>query len=201
MNISDIADLFERVRKLGDGRYMARCPAHEDSSPSLSMRQSGDRVLVHCHAGCTFQQISDAVGLSPREWFSDSEQDASKRVAPKVVSIERQAFRNRAAADRHRLTELGRELRRRDITKLAINKSVKSGLLSEVEALVLLEPPYLRYAELEHEFSQVLARSVDLAEMPDPLTPQEIDNWEAKVKAYCEAEKETRQSTLRNLNQ
>ncbi len=32
---------------------MARCPAHDDSTPSLSIREARDgKLLVHCHAGC-----------------------------------------------------------------------------------------------------------------------------------------------------
>ena len=30
----------------------ARCPAHDDHSPSLSISEADDRLLVHCHAGC-----------------------------------------------------------------------------------------------------------------------------------------------------
>jgi hypothetical protein len=43
--------------KAGDG-WMARCPAHDDRDPSLSIRD-GDNgmVLVHCHAGCDQMQI------------------------------------------------------------------------------------------------------------------------------------------------
>ncbi len=35
------------------GGWMARCPAHDDRKPSLSIRE-GDhgKVLVCCHAGC-----------------------------------------------------------------------------------------------------------------------------------------------------
>jgi len=29
------------------------CPAHQDSSPSLSVTWRDDRLLVHCHAGCS----------------------------------------------------------------------------------------------------------------------------------------------------
>ena len=39
-------------RKAGGG-WMARCPAHDDREPSLSIRDAGDgKVLVRCHAGC-----------------------------------------------------------------------------------------------------------------------------------------------------
>src|SRR5437899_2838230 len=50
------------ARALGGRRvgvaWMARCPAHDDRKPSLSIRDSDDgKVLVHCHAGCNQQQL------------------------------------------------------------------------------------------------------------------------------------------------
>jgi putative DNA primase/helicase len=39
-------------RKVGKN-WMARCPAHDDNTPSLSIEDAADgTVLVHCHAGC-----------------------------------------------------------------------------------------------------------------------------------------------------
>jgi len=38
---------------------MACCPAHRDRNPSLSIREDGGRVLVHCHAGCPQHQVID----------------------------------------------------------------------------------------------------------------------------------------------
>ena len=44
-------------RKAGNG-WSARCPAHDDRTPSLSLRDTGDgRVLVHCHAGCHKDEV------------------------------------------------------------------------------------------------------------------------------------------------
>lgn len=37
-----------------------RCPAHEDHRPSLSWRVDGDKVLLYCFAGCTFDEIRAA---------------------------------------------------------------------------------------------------------------------------------------------
>ena len=40
------------ARRVGSS-WMARCPAHEDRAPSLSIRAgNGDQALVYCHAGC-----------------------------------------------------------------------------------------------------------------------------------------------------
>ena len=39
-------------------RWMARCPAHEDRKPSLSISSGRDgKVLVHCHAGCDQRDV------------------------------------------------------------------------------------------------------------------------------------------------
>jgi hypothetical protein len=39
-------------RKSGAG-WIARCPAHHDKDPSLSLHGADGKVLVHCHAGVT----------------------------------------------------------------------------------------------------------------------------------------------------
>jgi putative DNA primase/helicase len=51
MNAAEIARNL-RGRKMPSG-WIARCPAHEDRNPSLSLKDGEDgRILVHCHAGC-----------------------------------------------------------------------------------------------------------------------------------------------------
>jgi len=59
-----LLDRLERVTERGGGHYMAQCPAHDDSNPSLSVREVDDRVLVHCFAGCSAGAIVAAAGLS-----------------------------------------------------------------------------------------------------------------------------------------
>ena len=36
---------------------MAKCPAHDDNNPSLSIREAYGKVLLHCHAGCTQRAV------------------------------------------------------------------------------------------------------------------------------------------------
>lgn len=53
------------VERLG-GRWtasggMCRCPAHEDRTPSLSVRPGRSRLLLHCFAGCTASDILRAL--------------------------------------------------------------------------------------------------------------------------------------------
>lgn len=54
-------------RRSGDG-WAARCPAHDDETPSLSLRDGDRGPLVTCHAGCTRAAVIAALrgrGLWP----------------------------------------------------------------------------------------------------------------------------------------
>ena len=52
------------ARSVGDGQWSARCPAHDDRNPSLTFtRGDGGKLVVHCHAGCSFEAIVRSVGL------------------------------------------------------------------------------------------------------------------------------------------
>jgi hypothetical protein len=55
----------EIVNALGgtirNGKAMCRCPAHDDRSPSLSIKESNGRVIMHCFAGCSYDAILDAL--------------------------------------------------------------------------------------------------------------------------------------------
>lgn len=70
MSTQDLLSRLERVKHTGAGRWQARCPAHDDKGPSLSVRELDDgRVLVHCFAGCEVHSVLSAVGLSFDELF------------------------------------------------------------------------------------------------------------------------------------
>jgi hypothetical protein len=58
-----VLERLDGVKRAGSG-YIARCPAHDDRNPSLSVRL-GDhgRVLLKCHAGCDYAAIVAAVGI------------------------------------------------------------------------------------------------------------------------------------------
>lgn len=60
---SEFLGKFEGVRQTGGG-WIARCPAHGDDNPSLSIARGEDgRWLVHCHVGCSAEAVVTAVGL------------------------------------------------------------------------------------------------------------------------------------------
>lgn len=54
-------------RRCGRG-WMARCPAHQDRSPSLSIAERNGKLLFFCHAGCAWKNVAAALrarGLWP----------------------------------------------------------------------------------------------------------------------------------------
>jgi putative DNA primase/helicase len=68
MRAAEIALALPKGRKAGN-EYVACCPAHKDTNPSLSIRDTDDgQVLVHCHAGCAQAAVIaalKALGLWP----------------------------------------------------------------------------------------------------------------------------------------
>lgn len=55
--LEEILDRLSGKRRAGGG-WVARCPAHDDRLPSLSIGVSRDgRVLLHCFAGCDYREI------------------------------------------------------------------------------------------------------------------------------------------------
>jgi hypothetical protein len=71
MTVDRVLSRLQVVRKgAGPGTWTARCPAHEDRSPSLSIRELDDgRMLVHCFGGCDVSAIVGAVGLDLTDLF------------------------------------------------------------------------------------------------------------------------------------
>jgi putative DNA primase/helicase len=47
---------LENVRAVKCG-WQARCPAHDDKIPSLSVSEHDGKILLHCHAGCSVKDI------------------------------------------------------------------------------------------------------------------------------------------------
>lgn len=64
MAIHDLLNKLEGVKKTGANDWIARCSAHADKRPSLTITEKDDgRVLIHCFGGCGAAEILAAVGL------------------------------------------------------------------------------------------------------------------------------------------
>ncbi len=91
---------LEKVRDHGFGRWSARCPAHADRLPSLSIREADSRILLHCFAGCKPEAIVEALGLEMRDLFTDTPTHPGQQpvLKPQRLDLVAVAFRFELAA-------------------------------------------------------------------------------------------------------
>jgi hypothetical protein len=89
-----LLDRLEGVRETSPDCYLARCPAHDDKSPSLSIKRADDRVLVNCFGGCSASEVVESVGLTLSELFDQPQGDkpALSDYQRKRLNQSRQAF-------------------------------------------------------------------------------------------------------------
>lgn len=72
-NIQKVLNHLENVKQTGPAQWQARCPAHDDRHPSLSIGETNDeKVLLKCHAGCSTKEILTSIGLCEKDLFADS---------------------------------------------------------------------------------------------------------------------------------
>ena len=72
--IDNILSQLEKVTQRQPGQFSARCPAHADKGPSLSIRETPEgSVLIYCFAGCTVAAVVAAMGLDMTALFPPRE--------------------------------------------------------------------------------------------------------------------------------
>jgi DNA primase len=62
-NLDKVLSRLDMVKRIGDGRYKALCPAHDDRTPSLAIKDADGRILLHCFCGCETIDVLGAIGL------------------------------------------------------------------------------------------------------------------------------------------
>lgn len=72
-NLDNLLSRLDKVRQTGPDSYMACCPGHEDKSASLTIRQAGEKILIHCFAGCSLHEVLVSVGLEISDLFPPRE--------------------------------------------------------------------------------------------------------------------------------
>lgn len=88
MTVFEILPSLESVHARGQGRWSARCPAHADKSPSLSVMEGDRGILLKCFAGCRIDEITSALGLRVADLFTDVvREDACDRFQNRCASI------------------------------------------------------------------------------------------------------------------
>ena len=110
MNFAEILARFPDAKKSGNG-WTAKCPVHDDRTPSLSISEGDDgRTLLNCFVGCDPKDICAKLGLKMSDLFADKPKrnghakrivtaypyhDASGNVLFEVVRFKPKDFRQR----------------------------------------------------------------------------------------------------------
>ncbi|GAB4334147.1 MAG: hypothetical protein Kow0099_06130 [Candidatus Abyssubacteria bacterium] len=83
--LGKLRELGKRPRRVGVNRWLALCPAHDDTRPSLSVGRGHDgTLLLKCFAGCRFEDILDALGL--REKGRVQGRSGPRTATPRIVA-------------------------------------------------------------------------------------------------------------------
>lgn len=70
--IEALLETFEGIKRQSSTSWLGLCPAHDDSTPSLSIsidKAKPDLILMHCFAGCTLDQVLGAAHLTFRDLY------------------------------------------------------------------------------------------------------------------------------------
>jgi len=89
----EVVDVLEqrelRPKRTGPGKWESRCPAHDDRQPSLSISLgAGDRVLLHCHAGCPVEDVLASLGLTTADLFASANGDGASLPGEEYVYVD-----------------------------------------------------------------------------------------------------------------
>lgn len=95
-----LIERLDGVRETGPGRWLARCPAHDDRHASLTVAQGHKGAVATCHAGCSTHDIAKALDVPLAEWF-DPEPPPLPANTPRALPTLEQLGRWRTALFRH----------------------------------------------------------------------------------------------------
>jgi hypothetical protein len=87
----DLLARLRGVRACGRDRWTARCPAHDDRRPSLSVAHVDGKWLLKCWANCDVADIVAALGLTMRDLFDDTHSYSERR---KTLNVPLQSIRD-----------------------------------------------------------------------------------------------------------
>jgi hypothetical protein len=80
VTLQDLLAKFDYAKESG-GHWMAKCPAHDDRTPSLSVKEGQDgAILLKCHAGCTTEAIVAALGLQMADLFPERDPPVKREI-------------------------------------------------------------------------------------------------------------------------
>ena len=98
-SLYDFLALLRGVKQARDGQYLALCPGHHDTEPSLSVREADGKVLLKCFAGCEPTDILKPLNLELKDLFLNSHKSKPEQRAIVAVDLERLLSRPDVASE------------------------------------------------------------------------------------------------------
>ena len=93
--LADLHGKLDKSKRTGD-KLTARCPAHDDKNPSLSVKIGDDDcVILKCFAGCPTEDVVEALGWKMRDLFASD--DAWRSHAARDIGDEADAAKLEAS--------------------------------------------------------------------------------------------------------
>lgn len=88
MSVEKLLSSLKKVRRNGQGSWMACCPNHQDKTASLSIKDLDDgRIIINCFAGCDTYSILRSVGLDWEDVMPEKlEAHSAKPVKPIIYA-------------------------------------------------------------------------------------------------------------------
>jgi hypothetical protein len=148
-----ILDRLEHVRQTAPDRWLAKCPSHEDKTPSLSMRQLDDgRVLLYDFGGCSVEDILAAIGLELGDLFDQPRKHYSQRTRMRIPARDLLAIIDAEALTVGMIAlqfRDGRQLSQEDWERLSvaiarIGRARDHGAPLRIDPRKTVYPPYAR---------------------------------------------------------
>lgn len=133
-----LLERLERVKKTRPDRWQARCPAHDDRSPSLAISANPDgTILIRCWAGCSAADIVAALGLQLRDLFpskfnpNESSRGRPPRYSPSEV-LRTALFEAQVLYLGYRSVQRGKTLPLKDQGRIELAIQTLANLRAEV---------------------------------------------------------------------
>lgn len=70
----NILNQLQGKKRTGTDRWIAKCPAHSDKSPSFGIKLDNGKIVFNCLAGCSKEAIVSALGIEFNDLFPKDDQ-------------------------------------------------------------------------------------------------------------------------------
>jgi|CXWL01.1.fsa_nt_gi hypothetical protein len=142
MTVDALLARLDAVRPTPRG-WTAKCPSHNDRSPSLSIAKGADgRILLHDFGGCSPIDIVAALNLEMKDLFTDSQTPHGQQPTLKPMLVDHVTL-----AFRFELAALDRRLRAERVMQ-AVN-TISINELSDNDLDRLVDAVGRAYADIE----------------------------------------------------